>query len=68
MPRYDFGRFPLIEHQKAWAAALLKDDVFSKLTDYEKKFAKDISQKLLFGVKLSEETVYKLEQIYADRT
>lgn len=63
---YDFGKFPKVEVQKSWCVKLLKGEY--ELNDWEMKFVRDLSCKLIVGTKLKDTQVFKLETIYAKYT
>lgn len=67
MPRYDFGKFPKVKHQEQWAIALAH--VSQKNWQiWEVNFFNNIHRLLSHQIKLSEEQVWRLEQLYAKYT
>ena len=68
MPRYDFGKFPKVEHQMMWASALSRIENKSNWSQWEKDFLQNIRNLVFNSIKLSEEQVWKLEQMYAKYT
>lgn len=65
--RYRTYEFPKLNVIKRWSAELMRVPI-EKLNKWESEFIKDTALDLLGGIELSEEQVYKIEQLYAKYT
>ena len=65
--RYRTYEFPKLEVIKKWSAALMKVPS-GKFTQWENDFVIKTGLSLTSGIELSEEQVFRLEQLYAKFT
>lgn len=68
--RYSIYNFPKEKVIQSWSDALYTElsNNADKFNTWERNFIIDIALKLKCGAKLSEETVFKLETVYAAKT